>query len=77
MLKANEAAIVSLRIKNYNELSDKKQVCIERNPKSQSAAVLARPFSVTKSGLCVSFLLNTLHIPFTIQSERKWGHAPA
>ena len=27
-LKANEAAIVSLRMKNYNELSDDKQVCI-------------------------------------------------
>ena len=32
-LKANEAAIVSLLIKNYNELSDDKQVCIV--PKSK------------------------------------------
>ena len=39
-LKANEAAIVSLRMKNYNELSDNKQVCIEPNPNRQSAAIL-------------------------------------
>ena len=33
-LKANEAAIVGLRMKNYNELSDNKQVCIVPNPNS-------------------------------------------
>ena len=38
-LRANEAAIVSLRMKNYNELSNSKQVCIVPNPNSQSAAV--------------------------------------
>ena len=43
-LKANEAAIVSLRMKNYNELSDDKQKCIVPNPNSQSAAVLERSF---------------------------------
>ena len=41
-LKANEAAIVGLRMKNFNELSDSKQVCIVPNPNSQSAAVLGR-----------------------------------
>ena len=74
-LKANEAAIVSLRMKNYNELSDNKQVCIVQNPNSQSAAVLGRSFSITKSGLCVSVLLNTLDIPITIQRGRKLGYA--
>ena len=74
-LKANEAAIVSLRMKNYYELSDDRQVCIVPNPNSQSAAVLGRSFSITKSGLCVSFLLNTLDIPITIQSGRKLGYA--
>ena len=49
-LKANETAIVSLRMKNYNELSDNKQVCIVLNPNSQSAAILGRSFSITKSG---------------------------
>ena len=75
-LKANEAAIVSLRMKNYNELSDNKQVCIVPNPNSQSAGdVLGRSFSITKSGLCVSVLLNTLDIPITIQRGRKLGYA--
>ena len=53
-LKANEASIVSLRMKNSNELSDKKQVCIVPNPINQSAAILGRSFSIAKSGLCVS-----------------------
>ena len=54
-----------------NELSDNKQVCRVPNPNSQSAAVLGRSFSITKSGLCVSVLLNTLDIPITIQRGRK------
>ena len=64
-LKWNEAAIVSLRMKNYNELSDNKK----------KATILGRSFSITKSGLCVSVLLNTLDIPITIQRERKLGYA--
>ena len=68
-LKANEAAVVGLRMKNYNELSDSKQVCIVPNPNSQSAAVLGRSFSITKS------LLNTLDIPIPIQRGRKLGYA--
>ena len=74
-LRANEAAKVNLRMKNYNELSDNKQVCIVLNPNSQSAAVLGRSFSITKSGLCVSVLLTTLDIPITIQRGRKLGYA--
>ena len=74
-LKANEAAIVCLRMKNYNELSDNKQVCIVPNPNSQSAAFLGTSFSITKSGLCVSVLLNTLDIPITIQRGMKLKHA--
>ena len=74
-LKANEATIVSLRMKNYNELSDNKQVCIVQNPNSQSAAVLGRSFSITNSGLCSSVLLNTLDIPITIRRGRKLGYA--
>ena len=72
-LKANEAAIKSLRMKNYNELSDSKQGV--PNPNSESAAFLGRSFSITKSGLCVSVLLNTLDIPITIQMKRKLGYA--
>ena len=75
-LKANEAAIVGLRMKNYNELSDNKQVCIVPNPNSQIAAVLGRSFSITKSGLCVSVLLTFFFdIPITIQRGRKLGYA--
>ena len=65
-LKANEAAIVSLRMTIYNELSANKQVCIVPNPNSQIAAILGKSFSITKSGFCVSVLLNTLDIPITI-----------
>ena len=74
-VKANEAAIISLRMKNYNELSDDKLVCVVQNPNSQSVAILERSFSITKSGLCVSVLLNTLDIPITIQRRRKLGYA--
>ena len=74
-LKANEAAKVSLRKKKYNDLSDNKHVCIVPNPINQSAAILRRSFSITKSGLCVSVLLITLDRPITIQKERKLGYA--
>ena len=74
-LKANEAAIVGLWMENYDELSDNKQVCIVPSPNSQSAVVLGRSFSITKIGLCVSVLLNTLDIPITIQRGRKLGYA--
>ena len=74
-LKANEAAIVSLRMKKYNELRDSKQVCIVSNPNNQSAAILGRSFSITKSGLGVSVLLTTLDIPIIIQRGRKLGYA--
>ena len=72
-LKANEAEIVSLRMKNYIELNDNKQVCILPNPNSQSAVILRRSFSITKSGLCVRVLLNTLDMTITVQRRRKLG----
>ena len=74
-LKENAAAIVSLGMENYIELSDNKQVCIVPNPNSQSAAILERSFSITKSGLCVSVLLNILDIPITVQRGTKLGDA--
>ena len=66
-LKANEPLIVSLRMKNYNGLSDNKEVCIIPNPNSQSAAFLGTSFSITK--------INTRVIPITIQRGRKLGYA--
>ena len=74
-LKANEAEIASLRMKNYNELNGNKQVCIVPNPNNQSAAILGRSFLITKSGLCVSNLFNTLDMTITIQKVRKLGYA--
>ena len=41
-LKANEAAIVDLRKKNYTELVENKQLCDIPNPESQTAAILGR-----------------------------------
>ena len=43
-LRANEATIVSLRMKNYNELSDNKQVCIVQNPKLQKCKIAEQPY---------------------------------
>ena len=74
-LKANEAAVESLRMKNYNEISKNKQGRIVPNPNNQSAAILGRSFPITKGCLCVSVLLNTLDIPITIQRGRKLGYA--
>ena len=56
-------------------LSDNKQVDIVPNPNRQSAAILGRSFSITKSGLCVSVLLNTHSISITIQRGRKLRYA--
>ena len=76
-LKAIEAAIVSLRMKNFNELSDNKPICIVTNPNSQSAAILGRSFSITKKGLCVSVLLNILDVPIQSREEGSWDtHYP-
>ena len=39
-LEANEASFVNLRKKNYNELSDIKQICVVSNTNSQIAVIL-------------------------------------
>ena len=70
-LNANQAAIVSLRMKNYNELSNNKHVFILPNSNS---CYFRRSFSSTKSVLYVSVLLNTLDIPIKIQRGRKLGY---
>ena len=72
-LKTNETAIVSLRMKNYNELSDNKQACIVPNLNSQIAAILGRSFSITKSGLCVSVLLGKFYKPMEEARIRTAG----
>ena len=60
------AAIFRMRILNW--LSDSKQVCLVPNPNSQSSVILGRSFSVTRNGLCVSVLLNTLDT--TVSNQR-------
>ena len=42
---------------------------------SQSSVILSRSFSVTRNGLCVSVLLNTLDTTFSIQRGKKLGYA--
>ena len=63
------------RMRNLNSLSDSKQVCLVPNPKSQSSVIFGRSFSVTRNGLCVSVLLNTLDITVSIQRGKKLGYA--
>ena len=45
------------------------------NPNSQSSVILGQSFSVTRSMMCVSVLLNTLDTTVTIQRGKKLGYA--
>ena len=45
------------------------------NPNSQSSVILDRSFSVTRNGLCVSLLLNSLDTTLSIQCGKKFGYA--
>ena len=58
-------------MKNLNS----KQVCLVPNPNSQSSVILGRSFSVTRNGLCVSVLLNTLDTTVLIQRGKKLVYA--
>ena len=74
-LKPNQAVIATFRMRNLNELSNDRQVCLVPNPNSKSSAVLGRSFLLTQSGLCVSVLLNTEATTVTIQKRKKLGYA--
>ena len=74
-LQPGQAVVAIFRMKNLNSLSDSKQVCLVPNPNSQSSVILGRSFSVTRNGLCVSVLLNTLDITVSIQRGKKLGYA--
>ena len=52
-LLPGQAVVAIFRMRNLNSLSDSKQVCLVPNPNSQSAVILGRSFSVTKTD-CVS-----------------------
>ena len=61
--------------KQFYVSDDSKQVCLVPNPNSQSSVILGRSFSVTRNGLCVSVLLNTLDTTVSIQRGKKLGNA--
>ena len=67
--------VAIFRMRNWNSLSDSKQVCLVSNPNRQSSMILARSFSVTRNGLFVSVLLNTLDYMVSIQRGKKLGYA--
>ena len=74
-LQPGQAVVAIFRMRNLNSLSDSKQVCLVPNPNSQRPVILVRSFSVTRNGLCVSVLLNTLDTTVSIQRGKKLGYA--
>ena len=74
-LQPGQAVVAIFRMRNLNSLSDSKQVCLVPNTNSQSSVILGRSFSVTRNGLCVSVLLNTLDTTVSIQRGKKLGYA--
>ena len=76
-LKPNQAVVATFRMRNLNELSNDRQVCLVQNPNSKSSAILGRSFSFTQSGVCVSVMLNTEATTVTMQRGKKLGHALA
>ena len=67
--------VAIFRMRNLNSLSDSKQVCLVPTPNSQGSVILGRSFSVTRNGLCVSVLLNTLDTTVSNQRGKKLGYA--
>ena len=74
-LQPGQAVVAIFRMINLNSLSDIKQVCLVQNPNSQSSVIIDRSFSVTRNGLCVSVLLNTLDTTVSIQRGKKLCYA--
>ena len=74
-LRPGQAIVAIFKMRNLNLLMDSKQVCSVPNPNSQSSVILGRRFSVTRNGLCVSVLLNTLETTVSIQRGKKLGYA--
>ena len=73
-LKPHQAVIATIRMRNLNEFSNDRHLCLIPNRNSKSSAILRRSFSLTQSGLCVSVLLNTEATTVTIQRGRKLGY---
>ena len=74
-LEQGQAVVAIFRMRSVNSLSDSKQVSLVPNSNSHSSVILGRSFSVTRNGLCVSVLLNTLDTTVSIQRGKKLGYA--
>ena len=74
-LKPNQAVVATFRMRNLNELSNDRQVCLVPNPNSKGSAILGRSSSLTQSGLCMKVFLNTEATTVTIQRGKKLGYA--
>ena len=74
-LQLGQAVVAIFRMRNLKSLSDSKQICVVPNPNCQSSVILGRSFSVTRNGLCVNVLLNTLDTTVSIQRGKKLGYA--
>ena len=74
-LQPGQPAVATFRMKHLNLFKDTIQVCLVPNPNSQSSVILGRSFSITRNGLCVSVLLNTLDTTVSIQRGKKLGYA--
>ena len=48
-LKPNQAVVATFRMRNLNEISKDRQVCLVPNPNSKSSTILGRSFSLTHS----------------------------
>ena len=72
-LQPGQAVVAIFRMRNLNSLSDSKQVCLVPNPNSQSSVILGRSFSVTRNGLCVSVMLNTLDTTVSITGHHGFN----
>ena len=68
-LQPGHAVVAIFRMRILNSLKDSKHVSLVPNPNSQSSVILGRSFSVTRNGLCVSVLLNTLDT--TVSTQRR------
>ena len=74
-LQPEQAVVAIFRMRKLNSLSDSKQVCLVPNSNSQSSVILGQSSSVTRNGLCVNVLLNTLDTTVPIQRGKKLGYA--
>ena len=66
-----QAVVAIFRMRNIKPFSDSQQVCLVPIPISQSSMVFGWNFSVTRNGLCLSVLMNTLDTNVSIQRGRN------